>query len=550
MTEQEGRGRSGYPAGQDSSRFGRAEARTEAQSGGRTGRDKGQGYGRTGGGTVQSGSRIGREKAQSRSGELGRSGRNTGTRPAEEGKLSSSKAAGPKGARPTTAREVALYVLTQVETEDSYSNLLLNGAIQRAELTGPDAGLATELVYGTLSRLSTIDYYLGKFVAKGMAKLEPWVRVLLRMSFYQLYYLDRIPPHAAVNEAVNLAKKRGHQGISGMVNGVLRNVLRQKAQLKLPDDLQPAQRMALEFSHPEWMVERWIGQYGAQTAEAICRADNEAPPVSVRINRLKTDRDSLIADIRERGIEAEPSGLSADGILVRGGGNMALTSWYKEGLLSIQDESSMLVADAVDASPGMSVLDCCAAPGGKSCHIAERLDGRGEVIANDVHPHKAKLIEEQADRLGLSGTVRITTGDALELPERYAPASFDRVLLDAPCSGLGVIRRKPDLKWDKSPGDIEAIARLQQELLEAASGLVKPGGVLVYSTCTIERAENAGAVAAFLERHPEFAPDERPEVFRRLPSAAAREAIGLQVLPQDAGSDGFYIARLVKKSAK
>ncbi|ANS77191.1 16S rRNA methyltransferase [Paenibacillus yonginensis] len=460
---------------------------------------------------------------------------------------SKGKGAGAAGLRgKSSARETALYVLTEVETEGAYSNLLLNGAIQSAGLSGPDVGLTTELVYGTISRRSTIDYFLARFVSKGMDKLQPWVRNLLRLSFYQLYYLDRIPPHAAVNEAVNIAKKRGHQGISGMVNGVLRNVLRQKETLKLPEDLPAAQRIALSESHPVWMVEGWIKQYGAQTAEAICRADNEPPSVSVRVNRTKTDRERLLQEMAAQGVEAVPSSLSGDGIIVQGGGNMALTGWYREGLLSVQDESSMLVAEAVEAGPGMSVLDCCAAPGGKSCHMAERMEGSGTVVANDVHAHKAKLIGEQAERLGLSN-VQTRTGDALELAGQYEPASFDRILLDAPCSGLGVIRRKPDLKWTKSPQDLAEIAQLQQQLLDAVCGLLKPGGVLVYSTCTIERAENAGAVEAFLARHPEFAADESPELFRRLAAAADREPVGLQVLPQDAGSDGFYIARLVKQ---
>ncbi|MNP31802.1 Ribosomal RNA small subunit methyltransferase B [compost metagenome] len=226
---------------------------------------------------------------------------------------------------------------------------------------------------------------------------------------------------------------------------------------------------------------------------------------------------------------------------------MALTSWYKEGLLSIQDESSMLVGEAVDPQAGMSVLDCCAAPGGKTCHIAEKLAGSGSVIANDVHPHKAKLIEDQAKRLGLNN-VRTISGDALKLAEQYPPESFDRILLDAPCSGLGVIRRKPDLKWTKSPHDIKEISAIQSELLDAVCGLLKPGGTLVYSTCTIERSENVEMVEQFLERHPEFeVSSEVPDSWKELTEASTREPMGLQILPQDYHSDGFYIARLVKR---
>ncbi|WP_372490876.1 16S rRNA (cytosine(967)-C(5))-methyltransferase RsmB [Paenibacillus mellifer] len=449
-----------------------------------------------------------------------------------------------------SARSVALQVLTAVEQEGAYSNLLLNGALQKSGLTGPDAGLATELVYGTIQRLNTIDYYLEPFVTKGMAKLAPWVRNLLRLSFYQLHYLDRIPPHAAVNEAVNLAKKKGHQGISGMVNGVLRSVLRKKEELRLPEDLNPVQRIALEHSHPEWMVALWIRQYGEEAAEAICRANNKPPSVSVRVNRVRMSRDGMLRLMEEQGLQASASQISPDGIVVHSGGNMALTPWYRDGLISVQDESSMLVAEALDPQPGMTVLDCCAAPGGKTCHIGEIMEGRGQVLANDIHPHKAKLIEDHAKRLGLDH-IDTLSSDALQLVDRFDAGSFDRILLDAPCSGLGVIRRKPDLKWAKTPGDVAGIAGVQRALLDSVSGLLKPGGLLVYSTCTIEPRENAEMVTSFLSRHPEFelATDEPAGWSGRQPleSAAGRTEVGLQILPQDAHSDGFFIARLRKK---
>lgn len=455
-----------------------------------------------------------------------------------------------------SARDTALHVLTEVEQEGAYSNLLLNSALQKSGLTGAEAGLATELVYGTISRKNTIDYYLDQFVAKGVAKLQPWVRNLLRLSFYQIYYLDRIPPHAAVNEAVNIAKRRGHQGISGMVNGVLRNVLRRKEELELPKDMSSAHRMALEHSHPEWLVSRWIEQYGEETAEAICRANNESPPVSVRVNGTRISRDELMHRMEEQGLKVAASRVSPDGIIVLSGGNMALTAWYREGLLSIQDESSMLVAEAVGPKAGMTVLDCCAAPGGKTCHMAERMQGDGQVIANDIHPHKVKLIEDQAARLQLDN-VQAQSGDALELDKRFAPESFDRILLDAPCSGLGVIRRKPDLKWVKTPEDISEITKIQRGLLDRASVLLKPGGVLVYSTCTIEPSENEEMVKQFLDRHPEFELAPKLPELQRFSQEVSRESdeteknvetIGLQILPQHYHSDGFYIARLMKRA--
>lgn len=450
----------------------------------------------------------------------------------------------PKG-RPASPRELAMHVLTQVEQEGAYSNLLLNTALQKAALSKSDAGLATELIYGTISRLNTLDYFLDKYVNKGTRKLQPWVRALLRLSLYQIIYLDRIPDHAVVSEAVNLAKRRGHQGISGMVNGVLRNILRQKESLAIPADLPAAKRISLQHSHPEWLVERWISQYGPETAEAICAANNEPPAVSVRVNTTMISREELLKEMEGRGLQAAPSTLSPYGIVVKGAGNMALTDWYREGMISIQDESSMLVAEAVGPEPGMRVLDCCAAPGGKSAHMGELMKDQGSIVANDIHSHKGKLIADQAARLGLD-CIRTVTGDALELPSRFEPASFDRILLDAPCSGLGVIRRKPDLKWGKTEEDIREIAALQSKLLDSVSALLRPGGVLVYSTCTIEPQENEGVVTSFVNRHPEFELDETGSLSRLKDNALVRGG-GIQILPQHYHSDGFYIARLRRR---
>jgi 16S rRNA (cytosine967-C5)-methyltransferase len=452
--------------------------------------------------------------------------------------------------RKASAREIAMNVLTKVEQERAYSNLLLNQSLQMYKLERIDASLTTEIVYGTIQRLNTIDYFLNRFVQKGLTKLEPWVRSLLRLSFYQLYYLDKIPEHAAVHEAVAIAKRKGHQGISGMVNGVLRNVIRNKADLKVPDHLSAVERIALEHSHPQWMVSRWIKQYGEKTAEDICRSNNEPPRVSVRVNTMRHDPQSMAKLMAHNGLSVRRSALSPSGIIVEGSGNMALTDWYKEGDISIQDESSMLVAEVVRPEPGMEVLDCCAAPGGKTAHMAEKMKDRGVIYAVDIHPHKQKLIQEQAARLGL-GIVETVIHDAQSLPDRFADGSFDRILLDAPCSGLGVIRRKPDLKWNKEESEIADISQLQYDILCSVQRLLRADGILVYSTCTIEYEENQGLIQKFLGAHPEFEletaldellPDEGGEASRRssLPGT-------IQILPHDFHSDGFFIARLRKK---
>ncbi|WP_025692572.1 16S rRNA (cytosine(967)-C(5))-methyltransferase RsmB [Paenibacillus zanthoxyli] len=493
--------------------------------------------GPNGRGTPTGGNKLNGRAGAERSGNAGSKGGRPGRGRGSAGETRT-------GAKGVTARETALDVLVRVQQEGAYSNLLLNTSLQKAGLSREDAGLATELVYGTISRLNTLEYVLKSFVSKGLDKLQPWVRSLLCLSLYQIMYLDRIPPHAAVNEAVNLAKRRGHQGISGMVNGVLRNVLRAGPLPVIPQEMSWEERTALIHSHPLWMVEQWRDEFGADTAEAICKANNEPPAVSVRVNTTMTSRDRLLDEMLGQGVNARPSELSPYGIVVRGAGNLALSSWYRDGLLSIQDESSMLVAEAVNPLPGMKVLDCCAAPGGKTTHMGELMKDQGSIYANDLHPHKAALISDQARRLGLE-CIGTGSGDALELGKKFAAASFDRILLDAPCSGLGVIRRKPDLKWAKQPEDAAAIARLQSELLDSAAALLKPGGVLVYSTCTLDRLENGNIVHSFLERNEEFrSVTFSSPLWNRLGSSVLASDQGMQILPQHYGSDGFYIAIL------
>lgn len=455
--------------------------------------------------------------------------------------------------KPVTPRELALNILVKVADTGAYSNIQLNRSLQDSGMSRADAGLATELVYGTIGRQATLDYWLSKFVAKGLRKLDTWVHQLLRLSAYQLLFLDRIPSHAAVNEAVTIAKRRGHSGISGMVNGVLRSIDRGKSELKL-SDIQaetPVATLALRHSYPEWLVKRWVDTYGLETAEAILASGNEPPHASIRVNTMLASRDERLRELQESGIDSEPSAIARSGIVVRGGGNMADTEGFRLGLWSVQDESSMLVAEVVAPKPGMKVLDCCAAPGGKSAHMAELMDGKGKVWANDLHAHKRELIVSQTERLKLRN-VEAITGDAAELSSRFAEKSMDAVLLDAPCSGFGVIRRKPEIKWNKTEGDIAEIAALQRLLLNEASGLVRPGGTLVYSTCTIEKEENERQVAAFLAEHPEFELDaEWPEaVLNRLRKAGVIDHAfdgQLQLLPHHFGSDGFYIARMTRR---
>ncbi|MFC5532346.1 16S rRNA (cytosine(967)-C(5))-methyltransferase RsmB [Cohnella yongneupensis] len=453
-----------------------------------------------------------------------------------------------KGGKPKGPRDVAVQVLLKVELNEAFSGLALNQALNAAELSRPDAGLATELVYGTIQRLNTIDYALSGRVKGWPAKVEPWVRVLLRLSYYQLRWLSRVPAHAVVAEAVNIAKRRGHSGIAGLVNGVLRGLIRDGIDAPLPQQLSAVKRISLEHSHPEWLVARWVSAYGEQTTEAMCAANNEPPHASARVNPLRSNREELLAAMNEAGISARPSPLSSQGIIADKAGNLVHADGYKEGRFSIQDESSMLVAKVANPKAGMSVLDCCAAPGGKSTHLAELLGDKGKVLANDVHFHKEALIQQQAARLGIA-SVETMVADAMDLPDRLPEKSFDVVLLDAPCSGLGVIRRKPEIKWNKSPDDLASLSELQHRLLDRIQSLVKPGGTLVYSTCTIAPEENEQTISRFLQDNPSFAldPDWPEEVLAPIKTAGYLPEPftgALQLLPHMFGSDGFFIARM------
>ncbi|MBY0598369.1 16S rRNA (cytosine(967)-C(5))-methyltransferase RsmB [Bacillus bingmayongensis] len=438
-------------------------------------------------------------------------------------------------------RELALDGLIQVEKSGAYSNLLLNNLIEKSQIDRKDVGLLTEIVYGTIQRRDTLDYYLQPFLRK---KVEAWVKVLLRLSLYQMIYLDRVPERAAIHEAVEIAKRRGHKGIAGMVNGVLRSI--QREGVPAVEEIQdPVKRLSVATSHPEWLVQEWTAAYDLETAEKMCKV-NLLPPVSAaRVNVDKGTVEEAIVLLENEGVEAKRGDLSEDAIQIEKG-NVAHTEAFQKGFLSIQDESSMLVARALEPEEGDMVLDSCAAPGGKTTHIAERLKGTGQVTSLDLHPHKVRLIQQQAKRLGLEN-VETKALDARKVQEHFANESFDKILVDAPCSGFGVIRRKPDIKLGKEKGDSERLSTIQLSILEKVAPLLKAGGRLVYSTCTIEKIENEQVIERFLQEHPEFEWDTTMK--ERMPEKL-RPYINdgqVQILPHYFATDGFYIACLRKK---
>lgn len=451
-----------------------------------------------------------------------------------------------------SSRLVAMKVLVKIEEAGAFSNIQLNTALKESGLSRADAGLTTEIVYGTISRKLTIDFILDQCIAKGVKKLQTWVHQLLRLSVYQLYWLDRIPPHAIVNEAVKIAKKKGHQGISGMVNGVLRTILREQEKFS-PRHLvgkNELETLSIRYSFPMWMVEHFVQEYDLETVEKILESSNTSPNSSIRVNTMRFEAKDIIAAFEKDDILAEASSLASDGLVVKNGGHLAGHDLFMSGAYSMQDESSMLVAEIVNPKPNMQVLDACAAPGGKTMHLAERMQGKGTIYANDLYEHKATLIKEQAVRLGLHN-IEVSASDAAKLDEKFDSECFDAVLLDAPCSGFGVIKRKPEIKWTKQLSDISDIADIQADLLKTVSKLVKSGGTLVYSTCTIAKRENQMQIKAFLKANPQFKLDKQwdANLLKKLEKLGVIDESFegyIQVLPYHANSDGFFIARLVK----
>ena len=435
-------------------------------------------------------------------------------------------------------REATLEVLEAIDKQQSYSNLMLNQVIKRYQITGQDTALLTEITYGTIQRKMTLDYYLKPFLKK---KMDHWVLILLRLSVYQMVYLDKVPDRAIIYEAVEIAKKQGNRGVAGLVNGILRSIQREGLP-SLDAITDPIERLSIETSHPLWLVKRWVNQFGIQKTKDMCEENLIAPVQTARVNTTKATRDEVLAALEEEGFSVQPSPIIPVAIRILKG-NLVHSEAFKKGLITIQDESSMAVAYALEIVPNISVLDACAAPGGKTTHIAELLDGTGSVTALDLHPHKIKLIMENTERLGLEN-VKAEAMDSRHAVDAFNEESFDRVLVDAPCTGFGVLRRKPDIKYSKKEEDIDSLNKIQLSILNEAARLVKEDGLLVYSTCTVDQDENIGTIQQFLVNHPDFEPHAL-----QLPEGLAplTETHTLQIFPQDFGGDGFFISCFSKK---
>ncbi|MGB9804099.1 16S rRNA (cytosine(967)-C(5))-methyltransferase RsmB [Desulfofundulus sp.] len=446
------------------------------------------------------------------------------------------------------ARELALKVLYAVEQEKAYASLALDRVLEHYHPDKLDRSFATELAYGVLRHLNTLDWLLEHFLRQPLASQNPWIRNILRLGAYQIMYMDRVPDAAACNESSELARRYGYSGAVGFVNGVLRNVARRGRQISFPDlHDDPVAHIALRYSHPTWLVQRWLKEYGIKETIALCEANNSPAPNTVRTNTLKVGRQELIERLRGEGIAAEPVPFAPEGLKISGFPSLHGFAPFKEGLFLVQDESSILVGHALSPFPGARVLDVAAAPGTKTTHLAQLMEDRGKIIALDIHPHKIKLIAENCSRLGVT-CVQPVLADA-RYPDQDLHQWADFILLDVPCSGLGVLRRRPDARWRKTEDSIKEMACLQKEILEGAARCLKPGGVMVYSTCTVTREENLGQVEDFLSRHPEFHLEDLTGI---LPAGLDKQgtlARGyIQLLPHRHGMDGFFIARLRKRA--
>ena len=441
--------------------------------------------------------------------------------------------AGPRG--------TAVKILNRVERTDAYLDKLLDTELKSQDLPDVDKGFLTEVVHGVLRWQNRLDWVLNGFSHGNFAKSEINVKSALRVALYQILFLDRVPHAAAVNEAVEFIKRIRGEKPAGLVNAVLRNIIRNIEGIRYPDPVEDlAQYLSVYYSHPHWVVKRWLARFGEADTRKLLTANNERPGLTLRINRLKVSPDEFKKMLEEQQIPYTASSYNENFVKVRGLSKIGQMELFRNGYFTIQDESASFPCLLLDPRPGERVIDMCAAPGGKTTNIAELMRNEGEVVSVDKYEAKINLIKGSADRLGLKN-VRLVAADAATLDEGVA----DKVILDAPCSGLGVLAKKPDIKWKRDVADLLKLTALQKDLLDHAARLVRPGGTLVYCTCTTEPEENQDMVRTFLQRHAEFTiGDPKPLV----PADVTTEEGFVETYPHRHLMDGSFAARLVRST--
>jgi len=442
-----------------------------------------------------------------------------------------------------SARAIAYQVLLQVERSDAYLNVALDAALRAAgALPRQEAALATELSYGVARRALALDAALTAHSSRPLRKIDTAVHVALQLGAYQLLYLDRIPEHSAVDETVELVKRSGLSRAAGFVNAVLRKVAANKT-IPFPEDR--IERLCVEESHPGWLVRRWATRFGIDDAAALCRVNNTPPPVCVRVNSTRATREQLQEALAAEGVTARPTPLSPVGLLLENPGSLAALKAFREGIMQVQDEAAQLVSLVPAVRPGMTVLDACAAPGGKACHLAERLGGQGDLFAIDLHRQKIEKLQLEANRLGVSKVIHARVADASR-PLPFGPGACDVILLDAPCSGLGTLRRHPELRYRRSEADIGRLAEIQRSLWRNLLQHLKPGGSLVYAVCSMEPEEGPEQAQAIAQEGGlQFASPEGAVPWESVRSPEG----GIATFPHKHQMDGFYATRLVRPAS-
>lgn len=428
-------------------------------------------------------------------------------------------------------REIALKIVYKIDKEDAYSNIELNEQIKqnRKNLTEKDIGLISEIVYGVTTWRLTLDEIIKKYSKIKIKKISPWILNILRMGIYQIIFLDKIPKSAAVNESVNLAKRYGHSSSSNFVNAILRKIEKNDYEefFKIEDDIE---RISKTTSMPKWIVEELMKNNEIKKVEEICKNSNIKPKIIIRVNSLKINKQELIKKLKEKGIECnEPQEKVDDFLILEKIKNIENIDEFKKGYFTIQDISAGQTARILNPQPGELVLDACSAPGGKTTYMAELMKNEGKIEAWDIHEHRTKLVEKNAQRLGID-IIETKVKDA-SLYDESLKEKFNKILLDVPCLGIGVIKRKPDIKWKRKPEDVKNITEIQKKILDNCSKYLKKNGVMVYSTCSILEKENQDIVDKFLKENNDYY--IRPEKTRN-------------ILPNEE-KDGFFICKIYRK---
>lgn len=447
-------------------------------------------------------------------------------------------------------RELAVNMLLEITEKNGYSHLVIRDVLNKYDyLPGRDKAFLKRVTQGTLERRIEIDYILDQFSRVPVVSMKPFIRNLLRLSVYQLFFMDFVPDAAVCNEAVKLAGKRGFGSLAGFVNGVLRSIARGRDRISWPDrEKEPVSFLSVKYSVPCWLVEKFLSERGRESTERILESFLVPGPVTIRIRQelAPMERKELISRIEERGIEVRPHPYHPLAYTLRGAEGISSLPGFSEGLFMVQDTSSMLVCEAAKIHPGQRVIDVCASPGGKAVHAAEKLLNTGFVSARDLTEYKAGLIRDNSKRMRMN-QVEALIWDARRLREEDI-GSADVVLADLPCSGLGVIGKKMDIKYHASPESLLELTELQRQILGTVWKYVKPAGTLIYSTCTINPGENEENVEWFLERFPFHLESLAPYLPGEL--SGEGESGMLQLLPGIHRSDGFFLARLVRESGR